>query len=147
MKILIQRVREASVEVDGTEISKIGSGLLLFLGVFKEDTEESIEKLIKKVLNLRIMPSEGGIRSMDRSVVDCEGEIIVVSQFTLYADCKKGNRPSFSNAMAPEDAEKLYELFVDRLKALYPKVKTGQFGADMKVKLINDGPVTIMLEA
>ncbi|HJM68357.1 MAG TPA: D-aminoacyl-tRNA deacylase [Candidatus Babeliales bacterium] len=143
MKLLIQRVNRASVTIDGSIVGQIGKGLLVFIGIKQGDMHSDCDYLINKLLNLRIFP--GGIRSMERNVVDCEYEILVVSQFTLYADCKKGNRPSFIKAMPPSEAETVYDEFVDRLKSRYGAVQTGRFGGDMQVELINDGPITIEL--
>ena len=143
MKALIQRVKSASVTIDGELYSKTGQGYLILLGVEKGDSEEKILWLVNKIINLRIFENEEG--KMALSVLDVNGEILVVSQFTLCADCKKGTRPSFDSAMLPKEANEMYEKFV---KALSEKitVKTGVFGAMMDVSLINDGPVTIMLE-
>ena len=143
MKALIQRVKSASVTIDGELYSKTGQGYLILLGVEKGDSEEKILWLVNKIINLRIFENEEG--KMALSVLDVNGEILVVSQFTLCADCKKGTRPSFDSAMAPKEANEMYEKFV---KVLGEKitVKTGVFGAMMDVALINDGPVTIMLE-
>jgi len=145
MKALIQRVAEASVEVDGRMVSRIGPGLLVLLGVRHEDGPDDLEWLSRKVPSLRIFEDEQG--QMNRSVVDIGGSILVVSQFTLYADARKGNRPSFSGAARPETAVPLYEAFVRRLKDQLgeDRVGTGVFGASMQVRLINSGPVTIEL--
>lgn len=144
MKALIQRVKSASVTIDGELYSKIGKGLLVFLGVEKEDTVENCEKLSQKVLNLRIFEDEND--KMNLSVNDVKGEVLVVSQFTLCGDCKKGTRPSFDKAAHPDIAVKLYEDFVEKIRASGLKTETGKFRAMMDVELINDGPVTFMVE-
>lgn len=144
MKALIQRVKEASVTIDGELYSKIGHGILIFLGVEKSDTEENSEKLSQKISSLRIFEDEN--EKMNLSIKDVNGEILVVSQFTLCGDCKKGTRPSFDNAAPPERAAELYEDFVTKLQAMNFVVKTGKFRAMMDVFLINDGPVTFMVE-
>ena len=146
MRIILQRVKEASVTIKGTINAQIGEGLLLLLGIEKEDQQEDIDWLCKKVLDLRIFSDEEG--KMNRSVRDIKGDIIVVSQFTLHANIKKGTRPSFIKAARPEIAIPLYETFVQTLeKELGKAVGTGEFGADMKVALINDGPVTIIMDS
>lgn len=144
MKALIQRVKEASVTIEGDLYSKIGRGILIFLGVEKSDEIENADKLAQKVLNLRIFEDEND--KMNLSVSDVKGEILVVSQFTLCGDCKKGTRPSFDNAAKPDKAVKLYEDFVNFLKLSGLIVQTGKFRAMMDVSLINDGPVTFMVE-
>lgn len=144
MKALIQRVKSAFVTIDGELYSKIGKGLLVFLGVEKGDTVENCEKLSQKVLNLRIFEDEND--KMNLSVNDVNGEILVVSQFTLCGDCKKGTRPSFDKAAHPDIAVKLYEDFVEKIRASGLKTETGKFRAMMDVELINDGPVTFMVE-
>lgn len=144
MKALIQRVKSASVTIDGELYSKIGKGLLVFLGVEKGDTVENCEKLSQKVLNLRIFEDEND--KMNLSVNDVKGEILVVSQFTLCGDCKKGTRPSFDKAAHPDIAVKLYEDFVEKIRSSGLKTETGKFRAMMDVELINDGPVTFMVE-
>lgn len=144
MKALIQRVKRASVTIGGELYSKIDKGLLVFLGVEKEDTVENCEKLSQKVLNLRIFEDEND--KMNLSVNDVKGEILVVSQFTLCGDCKKGTRPSFDKAAHPDIAVKLYEDFVEKIRASGLKTETGKFRAMMDVELINDGPVTFMVE-
>lgn len=145
MRTVTQRVRHASVTIDGKIHSEIQQGLLVFLGIEPSDTEEDIEWLIKKTVGLRIFDDAAGV--MNLSVSDIEGEILVVSQFTLMASTKKGNRPSYIRAAGPEIAVPLYETFVRRLSdALGKPVGTGVFGADMKVELLNDGPVTICMD-
>ena len=143
MKALVQRVKNASVSINGTLYSQINHGLLVLLGVEKGDTEDKIDWMVNKLVNLRIF--ENDERKMTLSVFDVKGEILLVSQFTLCADCKKGTRPSFDSAMSPKDAEKMYEKFISCLKQKI-SVKTGVFGAMMDVSLINDGPVTVMVE-
>ena len=145
MRLLVQRVSKASVEVDNKIIGKIDKGFLVFLGITHKDEEEIADYLVKKLLNLRVFEDENG--KMNLSLKDVEGRLLIISQFTLYADTKKsGNRPSFTDAAKPEHAEKLYEYFIKKCKEERVNVQTGKFGADMKVELINDGPVTIMLE-
>ena len=146
MKAIIQRVAEASVEIDGACVAKIGQGLLVLLGITHADSAADAEKLARKIPALRIFEDAQGL--MNRSVADIEGEVIVVSQFTLYADTRKGNRPSFIEAARPEQAEPLYETLVRLLRETLgdARVQTGRFGAEMKVRLLNDGPVTIELK-
>lgn len=144
MKLVIQRVSHSSVTVDGTVVGKIGPGLLVLVGVGREDTRADADRLARKLTNLRIFEDEQG--KINRSVKDIEGELLLVSQFTLYADCSHGNRPGFTNAGDPKDAEELYEYLIEACKREVPVVEHGIFGADMKVELLNDGPFTIILE-
>lgn len=143
MKAVLQRVRGASVAIDGYVFSSIDSGMLILFCVEKEDSRDKLQWLVNKVLGLRIFPDENG--KMNKSIVDIQGEILVVSQFTLAADCKKGTRPSFDNAGNPDIAHLLYDDFVKLLKDSGLVVKTGVFAANMQVSLINDGPVTFVL--
>lgn len=145
MKFLIQRVKEASVTVDSKIIGKIGEGFLVFVGVSSGDTYEIADKLLKKMLNLRIFKDDAGKVNLNLSAV--QGELLIVSQFTLYADCRHGNRPSFTNAGSPDLANDLYEYIISKCKETVPNVRHGEFGADMKVSLINDGPFTVMLDS
>ena len=146
MRTVIQRVQKASVKIKGEAHAKIGNGLLILLGIETEDNHEDIEWLVRKIVHLRIFNDEN--RVMNLSLRDIDGETIVVSQFTLQASTKKGNRPSYINAARPEIAVPLYEDFVVQFeKELGKKVKTGSFGADMQVELINDGPVTIIIDS
>ena len=144
MKIVLQRVSSASVKVDSKIVGRIEHGLLLLIGFSSTDTEESILPTIEKIVKLRIFSDEEG--KMNKSVLDVEGSMLLISQFTLYADTKKGNRPSFIEAARPEQAIPLYEFFIAEMRKRITKVETGIFGADMKVKLVNDGPVTIVFD-
>jgi len=144
VKVLIQRVKNAGVKVEGNEISYITQGILAFVGIEKGDTREQVEKLAGKVVNLRIFPDEND--KMNRSLIDINGEMLIVSQFTLCGDCKKGTRPSFDRSAPPDIANELYEYFVTQVQSHGIKTGTGKFGAMMEVSLINDGPVTFMLE-
>lgn len=145
MRLVIQRVTEASVTIDGEVKSQIGPGLMILMGVCEEDTDEDVEWLVRKVVNLRIFDDENGV--MNRPVTDVGGQVMVVSQFTLFASYKKGNRPSWIKAAKPDISIPLYHLFCQRLsEALGQPVATGEFGAYMKVQLVNDGPVTICMD-
>ena len=146
MKAVIQRVSKASVTIENETVATIGSGVLILLGIVNEDTFEDIQWLTRKIVNLRIFDDENGV--MNRSILDVSGEVIVVSQFTLHASTKKGNRPSYIKAAKPDVAIPLYESFIRQLEEdLKAKVQTGKFGADMQVALINDGPVTIIIDS
>ena len=144
MKLVVQRVKNAKVDVDGKTVGKIEKGFLVLLGVTYTDTKETADYLVKKLCNLRVFEDENG--KMNLSLKDVDGKLLIVSQFTLYADCSGGNRPSFVNASKPEFANELYEYFCDKCKENGIEVEKGIFGADMKVSLLNDGPVTIILE-
>lgn len=144
MKLVIQRVKNAKVEVEDKVIGSIKHGFLVLLGVGPEDTTKNADYLLQKLINLRIFKDEQD--KMNLSIKDVNGQLLIVSQFTLYADCKKGNRPSFVNAASPDKANELYEYFVTQARNTGIKVETGSFGADMQVSLLNDGPVTIILE-
>jgi D-tyrosyl-tRNA(Tyr) deacylase len=146
MKIVVQRVSEASVIIDNSEVASIKTGLLVLLGIVDEDNQDDIDWLCKKILNLRIFPDANDV--MNTSLLDADGNIIVVSQFTLHASTKKGNRPSYIKAAKPDVSIPLYEKFVNTLQSQLGKpVQTGAFGADMKVGLVNDGPVTIIIDS
>ena len=144
MKLLIQRVNHAEVTVDSQIVGRIGKGFLVFVGVGHDDTREIADKYLKKLLGLRIFEDENG--KTNRSLADVNGELLMVSQFTLYADCKHGNRPGFTNAGAPDMANELYEYMLSEAQKQVPVVQHGIFGADMKVTLENDGPFTIILD-
>lgn len=145
MRFVIQRVKHASVEVEGEIIGKIGQGFLVLIGVSEEDTEAIADKMIKKLIGMRIFEDAEGKTNL--SLESVAGELLLVSQFTLYADCKKGNRPSFIKAGKPDLANSLYEYIITECKKQVPVVETGSFGADMKVELLNDGPFTILLDS
>ena len=145
MRIVLQRVQNASVSVEGEVTGAIGQGFLALLGAEEEDTEEITDKMVDKMCRLRIFEDSGGKTNL--SLADVGGELLVVSQFTLYADCRKGNRPSFIKAGNPEKARRLYEHALDRCRLHVGKVEHGIFGADMKVSLVNDGPFTIVLDS
>jgi len=144
MKVVLQRVSRASVTVDDTIVGEIDKGYVLLLGIGEKDTKEQVDQLIAKVSKLRIFADENGKTNVN--IEDVEGEILVISQFTLYADCRKGNRPSFIQAADPSSAEALYNYFVEAAKPFFSKVACGVFGAYMQVELVNDGPFTLILE-
>ncbi|MCB1111440.1 MAG: D-tyrosyl-tRNA(Tyr) deacylase [Chlamydiales bacterium] len=144
MRIVVQRVKEASVLANGVLTGKIGKGLLLLLGIHKEDTGEQIEWLVNKLINLRIFEDEDG--KMNRSLIDVDGEVLVVSQFTLYGNCSNGRRPDFADAAGGPEAEDLYNRFNAFVKKKFKMPQTGKFGAYMEVSLINDGPVTFIID-
>ena len=145
MKFVIQRVSHASVTVHEETIGRINQGYLVLIGVGKEDTREDADRLVKKMIGLRIFSDENG--KINKSLKDVDGELLLVSQFTLYADCRHGNRPGFTEAAGPELANELYEYIIASCRQQVPVVETGEFGADMKVELLNDGPFTIILES
>ncbi|MGI9056142.1 MAG: D-aminoacyl-tRNA deacylase [Pyrinomonadaceae bacterium] len=145
MRAVIQRVSRAKVSVDGEKSGEIGKGILVLLGVSREDSEKEANYLLEKILNLRIFEDESG--KMNLSLLDISGELLVVSQFTLYGDTRKGRRPSYIEAAAPEQANRLYEYFVAQAQYQLEKVETGRFQAMMDVELVNDGPVTILLDS
>lgn len=144
MKLVIQRVKHAKVEVENKIVGKIGQGFLVLLGVGPEDTKETADYLVQKLIKLRVFEDKNG--KMNLALKDINGELLVVSQFTLYADCTGGNRPSFTLAAKPDKANELYEYFISKCEEENVKVDHGIFGAEMKVELLNDGPVTIILE-
>lgn len=144
MRIVLQRVLNASVKVDGDIKGQIDKGYVIFLGVGHNDTKKDCDRLAEKIVNLRIFSDEND--KINLSLKDVKGSLLIISQFTLYADCRKGNRPNFIQAGKPEIAEKLYEYFISKCKEKIPNVQSGVFGADMKVSLTNDGPFTITLE-
>lgn len=146
MKFVIQRVTEASVEIEGKVVGRTGLGYMVLFGACNDDTEETVDKMLKKMVGLRIFQDENGKTNL--SLADVGGTILLVSQFTLYADCKKGNRPSFFKSGSPEHANNLYEYAIEKLRNDYGiHTETGEFGADMKVSLVNDGPFTIVLDS
>ena len=145
MRFVIQRVTESVVQVDGEVLGKIGRGFMVLIGVSDSDTKEIADKMVKKMLGLRIFEDEQGKTNLSLETVG--GELLLISQFTLYANCKKGNRPSFIEAGAPDMAEEMYEYIISKCKEQVPVVERGRFGADMKVSLINDGPFTIVLDS
>ncbi len=147
MRFVIQRVRSASVTIDGAVVGSIERGFLILIGICSEDTKEIADKMLHKALGLRIFEDADGKTNLDLNTVD--GRVLLISQFTLYADCRKGNRPSFTNAATPAIAEPLYEYMIKECESLLGKdrVQTGRFGADMKVSLLNDGPFTVVLDS
>ena len=145
MRVVIQRVKNASVKIDGNVNGKINTGFLVLLGIASTDTKQYVDYLVKKVVNLRVFSDEND--KMNLSLKDVNGELLVISQFTLYGNCREGNRPSFIEAAKPDVAIPLYEYFVEECKKQITVVETGVFGADMKVSLLNDGPVTIIIES
>ena len=145
MRFVVQRVTHASVTVDGNVIGKIGQGFMVLIGVSDEDTKETADKMVKKLLGLRIFEDENGKTNLDIHTVG--GSLLLISQFTLYADCKHGNRPSFIKAGKPDMANEMYEYIITKCREQVEIVETGEFGADMKVELLNDGPFTILLDS
>lgn len=145
MRFVVQRVTHASVTVDGNVIGKIGQGFMVLIGVSDEDTKETADKMVKKLLGLRIFEDENGKTNLDIHTVG--GSLLLISQFTLYADCKRGNRPSFIKAGKPDMANEMYEYIIAKCREQVEIVETGEFGADMKVELLNDGPFTILLDS
>lgn len=145
MKFVIQRVNNASVTIDEKIVGKINKGFLVLIGVSNDDTKEIADKMIKKLIGMRIFDDENGKTNL--ALADVDGELLLVSQFTLYANCKKGNRPSFINAGAPDMANEMYEYIIEKCREMVKVVETGEFGADMKVKFENDGPFTIVLDS
>ena len=145
MKLVVQRVSEARVDVDGSTVGAIGTGLLVLLGISRTDTPKDADSLLEKILYLRIFPDEAG--KMNRNVQEAGGALLLVSQFTLYGDCRKGRRPSFDQAAPPEQAQALYDYFVEAARRGPVPVATGEYRAHMRVSLVNDGPVTLILES
>ena len=145
MKLVIQRVSRASVTVRGNVIGRIGQGYLVLVGVGKEDTKEDADRLVLKMIGLRIFADENG--KINKSLKDVDGQLLLISQFTLYADCSHGNRPGFTNAGDPKTAKELYEYMIEKCREEIPVVEQGEFGADMQVELVNDGPFTILLDS
>ena len=145
MRFVVQRVTHASVTVDSNVIGKIGQGFMVLIGVSDEDTKETADKMVKKLLGLRIFEDENGKTNLDIHTVG--GSLLLISQFTLYADCKHGNRPSFIKAGKPDMANEMYEYIIAKCREQVETVETGEFGADMKVELLNDGPFTILLDS
>ena len=146
MRVVVQRVKSSYVKVDGEIVGKIGRGLNLLVGITITDTEAELDWITRKCLELRLFPDDAVDKPWSKSVIDIQGEILVISQFTLYGDCRKGRRPSFSSSAAPDVAELLYNLLVTKLKQSGLNIATGKFGAMMEVDIVNDGPVTLVLE-
>ena len=144
MKFIVQRVNKSQVEVEEKIVGKIDKGFMVLIGITHNDTKEIADFLVRKLINLRVFEDENG--KMNLSLKDVQGSLLLISQFTLYADCTSGNRPSFTNAAKPEFANELYEYIIEECKKQIPNVQTGIFGADMQVSMVNDGPVTIILE-
>lgn len=144
MKLVVQRVKKAQVDIDGKTVGKIDNGFMVLIGITHDDTKEIADYLIKKLINLRVFEDENG--KMNLSLKDVDGSLLLISQFTLYANCSSGNRPSFTNAARPDFANQLYEYVIDECKKQIKNVQTGIFGKEMEVSLVNDGPVTIILE-
>ena len=144
MKFIVQRVKKSQVDIDDKTVGKIDKGFMVLIGITHDDTKEIADYLVKKLINLRVFEDEKG--KMNLSLKDVDGSLLLISQFTLYADCSSGNRPSFTNAAKPDFANELYEYIIEECKKQIPIVQTGIFGADMQVSLVNDGPVTIILE-
>ncbi len=147
MKIVLQKVQSSEVKVENKTVGHIGHGFLLLLGVAHEDTESSADWLVEKILKLRLFSDPGSDSFMEKNIVEAGGEVLLVSQFTLYGDCKKGTRPSFTDAARPEQAQKLYLYFEEKLRASGIVVATGVFGAHMEVSLVNDGPITLIIDS
>ena len=145
MKFVIQKTAYASVSVEGTVKGKIGKGFMVLIGIGQEDNEEIADKMVQKLVNLRIFKDENGKTNL--GLKDVNGELLLISQFTLYANCRKGNRPSFTAAGSPDEAKRLYEYIIEKCKEQISNVQTGSFGADMKIALLNDGPFTIVLDS
>ena len=145
MRFVIQRVRESQVTIDGETVGRIGRGFTVLIGVTHTDNEEIADKMIRKLIGMRIFEDENGKTNLSLDKVG--GSLLLISQFTLYADCRRGNRPGFTDAAKPEHAEALYEYIIDECRKQVPVVETGQFGADMKVSLVNDGPFTVILDS
>lgn len=145
MRAVVQRVKSSKVEVDGQIKGKVNKGLMVLLGVTHEDTKKDVDYMVDKILKLRIFEDED--EKMNKSLIDIDGELLVVSQFTLFGDCRKGKRPSFSNAAKPDYATQLYEDFLKKSKELCKKVESGEFGANMQVDILNDGPVTMLIDS